>query len=617
MKSACHIACSCCLKQEDRCHYFQEVFRLASEHRDGLYQMRASAIFTLEEAVIASTSVILHDDFIVDFIIYSNFPLRINCDNILISIIKASDSGLSPFRKKTHIRNPSLTFKNHEHLPNFRPIRKQLPPEINVNSTYEKRNGKIVSCSVGCANAHELLKRADSTTNQVESDIIIKGDYSLCMSMNNVTLEPGKNKVQLKMKTEDKGMFKLSQICYKIKQLELLKTLSQCDLQFEVVCNEPSVQLKPLKLDKFLAGIQQDVILVINTGSYYIPNASTISLEFNGPVSLITDRGDNTLKLDAAESQETVEYKLSLFLETKQQLKQTTDIQMSCKLDCWDKIMTYNLIFYHPFHITHKLHTSKEKKFLQLTVIGNVKSEFTLLRPELSCLNCLDLELIPFNKLEHQWKVSCDQTATFVWSIKSNISELPNLDLCFNVKYTSIQDKSGEQRLFSYICHLEQFQTQYLLDYELKTSEEKCCKTGESTLLQIHVQKASTCNKPDSRLVYQVSDNTSWAVAGKSTGVFDIADDEYSTTIDVIPLQSGLQHLPLVTLYQYVDSNQNQNEVWVRKPSDSEIKDGKKSQNITRFTPFNTGEVYNNSKCQQVHIQPTKSSLDTEFIVAL
>ncbi|KAK6170462.1 hypothetical protein SNE40_018849 [Patella caerulea] len=613
-KTACHIACSCCLKLNDRKEYFKEVLRLASENEGNMYQMRASTVFTLEEANINNSSVILHDDFIVDLTVKSNFPEQVVCNQIEISIIKAGDLGTSPFKRRTHVRNPSLTFKNHEHIPNFRPITKQLPTHIDAHSTYERRNGKVVSCAIGCANAHDLLKRCDS--GPVESEIVLKGDYSLCMSVANVTLNPGCNDIQLRVKTEDKGVYRLSQICYKIKQSEFLKSLANCDLHFEVVCNEPYVELKPSKQDNFLAGIQQDAILALHTGSYNIPDGSVITIEFNGNVTILTESGDNSIRIGGIASRQTVEYKLSLYQETKQQVKQTTDVKMSCKVDCWDKIMTCNLSFHHPFQVTHKLHTAKEKKYLQIVVCGNVESEFYLVRPELSCLNCLDLELIPYNKLTQQWRVSFDQSATFLWMIKPNISDLPNLDMCFNFKYTSTLDVSGEQRLFSYICQLEHFQTQYQLSYTV-TSDDKTCTTSTPATLTIHVQKAITCSRTDHRLVYQVSvDGTTWALAGKSTGVFNVSEREYETKIDVLPLQSGLLHMPFVNIHQYIDSTDNQTEVWVRKPSDSDTSDvNKPVKDVTRFAPFNTGEVYNNSQCQQVHIYPSLGSLDSELIV--
>lgn len=55
-------------------------------------------------------------------------------------------------------------------------------------------------------------------------------------------------------------------------------------------------------------------------------------------------------------------------------------------------------------------------------------------------------------------KANIDQSSSFVWQVKSNISELPSLDMTFTFSYACLTEGGAEPRKAKYCFTLANFQ---------------------------------------------------------------------------------------------------------------------------------------------------------------
>lgn len=79
--------------------------------------------------------------------------------------------------------------------------RQAFPDRISTHAMYERRQGRVIVAGLACDNAHELLKRTDSTPNGViEAELVRKGDYSQSLNASDFRLQPGMNVLVLTMK---------------------------------------------------------------------------------------------------------------------------------------------------------------------------------------------------------------------------------------------------------------------------------------------------------------------------------------------------------------------------------------------------------------------------------
>ncbi|XP_041353835.1 trafficking protein particle complex subunit 10-like isoform X2 [Gigantopelta aegis] len=616
LKTACQISCSHNLKTEERKTYFHQVMELLSKQDDkAIYSLKSSGIFTMEEAVIVTPSVSLSEDFVVDLKVTNHFPQTITCNKVSISVIKCKpdqppNPSLFTQKKICHIRTPSLTNGKYEHLANFQPIKKQLPAELEFVATIEKKEDKITGVGVTCVNDHELLKRLDSNPQDVDSDETTeRGDYSMGLLATNITLAPGENTIQLIMKCEEESVFHLRQLCVQLKQMYFLKSLTSCGLYFRVVCHPPAIHLNPVNSEMFLMGIEQEAVLEVNTGSLSLSPGDQFELFPTSGVDL-TVIGDLVQNV-AVGPNKLVKISVTVFCEENSESDQNIEKQILCHVTAWNKTLETTVTFVHPFEISHKLHTSKERKYIQLTVQGSTVSEFKLSRPELCALTA-DVDVYLMNNPTQQLTVSNVQAANYVWQVKCNTAHVSAVEMGLTVDHTCVLDMAGLTRRHAYSFSIHNFQTRYLLTYDVLSVEDKrTCKVGKMCSLEVKV-KSTELAPQDERLVYKVSTGQqAWAVSGKSTEVFKLTDGCYKNNIDVLPLRAGFIHLPRVFIYKYSKMEANAS---AEKQADEKPK-MKTDQSEINFEEFDTGEVYDDSGSKQVHVKPEQCSNDVEISV--
>lgn len=78
-----------------------------------------------------------------------------------------------------------------------------------------------------------------------------------------------------------------------------------------------------------------------------------------------------------------------------------------------------------------------------------------------------------------------EQTSSFLWQLKSNIEQLPPLDLTFTAKYHCVTESEQEQKPLQYHFSLAEFQVglQFVFTFSFLLSE--CCFVGMPAALYL------------------------------------------------------------------------------------------------------------------------------------
>lgn len=654
LKTSCHIACSPHIPLSDRSKYFQEAMNTLEEMTGNSTEMRASQAIFIEDITLSKQSVSLNDELTLCLDLCSNFPQSVTFTKIQISIRKCTESEALEFvdhqqqqqhQQSTlsmrHRRQPSGTHIIIDKMLNFQPISKNLPSQLDFHVNVEKTKGRLVSCAIVCNNAHQLLKRSDSAGSTHNAAAIHKEDYSTCFSQSCVTLQPGHNSLTFKTQVKEKGIFCLSQMCFSIKVLDLLKPLTSPGVYFKVLSISPEFQLKPKSMDHFISGIEQKGILTFTSGSYSLKEDSTLTFSTAPHFSITSSDKSTDVSLKAMECHESQDVPVLVFMSIKDENDLNQYSKLSVTVKDWDHTLTKQIEFIHPFRVTHKVFTCGKQKYFQLIIHGTTKADFTLYTPSLLAPNCPDVELILLNRPDQILPVNENQSMSLLWKLNSNIPILPSLDLKFSCSYSSPLDQSScQSHLYEYVCSIQDFQTQYILSYTVSSIEEdKACVTGEAAILDIKVKQLINVNLNESvKLAYSVKANgTVWAIGGKSSGVFTLKDGKYNLILDVVPMQPGFLHFPVVNLYKYVHQLEDHGSD-EKEPTDSDsdstaplqspqktkrsisqvsTSSTSSSQLVSHFVDFAPGQVYNESRSKQIHVSPCRTTSDIDISLVL
>ncbi|KAH9500239.1 hypothetical protein Btru_077553 [Bulinus truncatus] len=607
--------------------------------------MRASQAIFLEDLQFSSLSVNLNDELTLTVVLYSNFPEPITFDKIQVSIKKCSESEALEFIDKqhhpqqkptAHRRQPSGTHIIVDKMLNFQPVTQKLPSQLDFYTTVERSKERLVSCSLVCHNAHQLLKRLDSAGSNHAAAHIQKDDYSICFSQSSLTLQPGLNTLTFTTKIHERGIFHLSQMCFTVQPLDLLKPISAEGTSFKVSSISPEFYLKPKHSDVFIAGIKQEGILTCTTGSYSLKDASPLTFSAKPPftISGAIDSEEVVLSpIDAGSSQD-IPVHVNMNLESS--LAHHLQSYVTVGVKEWDKNFGKQTEFVHPFNITHRMFTNRKEKYFQLLIHGNTLADFHLSDLVLLAPYCPYIQLVLMNRADQILPVNENQSITLLWHM---VGELPNisvLDLKFSCTYSCDLDVDHLSRRYEYTCSVQDFQTQLILTYNITSIEEdKSCMTGETAVMDIEIKQVTDSIQNDAvmKLAYCVRANgTVWAIGGKSSGVFTLKDGKYSTVLDVVPMQPGFLHFPLVMLHRYVDQIETVEHVTPEPASDadeniplqssdktkrtsSQLSASSMTSFVSHLVDFSQGQVYNESRSKQIHVYPCRTTSDIDISV--
>lgn len=652
--TASKVACSRHLSNSDRDRYFTDAMK-AFQEVDGL-QIDGGARLEVSQLSLSKLTVKADEEVTMTVQIINNFPQPVTCESFQLAVSPCivpegqNDLSVLPSSQFPH----TVTIHSEELQPS-QVLRRSIPQVIGIRALYERRQERVVVAGIACDNAHEILRRTDSVPTGTEtSNIVVKADYGCCFTAGRSVLTPGLNTVVLVMKASVEGRLAPSQLCVRLPGVELLTTLPATQLVLNVACYRPAFTITPKHEGDFLAGINQAATLTLNMGSHSTTTSSTVTLVSPCPVTFCPAQGGegSALQIPAQEPHSAVSIPISVF---SPQNTASGPSEVECSVEGWSEKIQGQIKFIAPLTAAHRVYTARDMKYIQIELHGNSTASVKVSKPEISGRRA-DFSFINPGS---EWIILPNQDLSFVWELKQDMKDAEtDVQATFTCCYTCQLDRVIESRTFSYTCLLSEFQTWYVVEYNLSgegtitatipgtqlSSKSVNCMGYQSGVIYsfylcISPVSPHQISEPQQLLYRVTADPTVWAFAGKITGVFTLTDKPFRASLKVIPLSAGYQHLPKVSLYQYVESQVAASaaaaDIWVKRaeaeltsgdspegetPEDGELSPKEEREPYIRstgaqFVPFSVGRVYNASLSKQVHVFPTPASSDFEVIM--
>ncbi|XP_051165899.1 trafficking protein particle complex subunit 10 [Leptopilina boulardi] len=569
--------------------------------------------------------------------------------------IEISVQSLLPREVKCNLASVSVEEIQKPQVPNNRRKGTKLPNEPQIElllkCTIDVKKSIYESLSISMNSKFELqedqsmwlakanpqivkipIRRSDSTKHRKPS-ANMKSDFNNALVSDEFTLQPGQNTIIVKRRFETPGFYKVGQLSLIIEnKLEFLSSILSPRLCFQIAKTQPTISLNSTR--DLLAGLIQDIELVISSGSVKITENEILKLRTSRGFTLqIDDNGTSGLKeynikLPNCEPFQISKIPLKVFADLSPK-KESSSIEHKLNIQCpWGIEESIDLSFAPPLMSVMKLHTAKQRKYLQILVTGLSNQLLQLTEPQLTSNSSVDVNFKSLNPLAGQKLIiGKEMNVSFMWELefgKNEKSPMP-IKTDFRVKYIPINsheenDEENDPLHIQDLQKLEENSNVYkcnfdIIDYvTLFTVTSKIeaiggggdfCRAGSMCHLYLTVTRMLPTSNPtpSPQLMYEVlADQTMWAVCGRTAGIVSLETlEKQSVTLDVMPLTSGYLPLPVVRLSRYIPATESKNDT-SRK---NEITSG------PRLEPFSPGQVYNASKAQQVHVLPTAPSETT------
>ncbi|XP_070562685.1 trafficking protein particle complex subunit 10-like [Ptychodera flava] len=661
VKNCALLAADKLLPPDDRNLFCDELIKVSKDLRDSekgdtdeevLMKMEPVLSFCDIEMIPQSGKVILGQEVILLVTLHSNLSKEIKCNKLSISVIHSSceddsqsedrvshDSVDRPPSEKSSQSQSSLQHEFSDRV---------FPSMIDFRHECDFLPDRTIQWSaVVCRNTSMLLQRQDSTSSLRRVEVWQKEDFSMAIEQLDVVLQPGVNKIEFKTEVAERGTHTMNQLCVEINSVQLLHPRIFPSLSYDVTTQEPVVTISAAQ-EPLYAGIPQWLLVHISTNCYIVRPGDVINIQTPKGLAIL-ETSDKQYDLKASETG----VKLSLpemdaNTETDVEIKVKFDIpchddadeddaeheEVKLQLLCpWSERLNCPLLFQLPFQVKHQVHTAYERKFIQIQVAGSSDLEFNLQEATLSFKSSGDNEPTKLeginNKTEMQ--LTNNMAASYVWMMNSAMMTAETLDFVFDVKYRLVSEENNnmwERCIHSF--SIQNFQTQFIINTEVKAQTSELCKAGSLCNLCIHITRNFNDNNTDENclaemennatsILYEVvSNSTLWAVCGKSSGVFDLPNTSkasHDVSLEVMPLIAGFLPIPSVKLSRYISRKTNtagNEEEKEEDMVDSDNVNDLQSDVGPHLEPFNTGQVYVSSQTHQVHVMPDNNTSTLE-----
>ncbi|XP_047359612.1 trafficking protein particle complex subunit 10 isoform X1 [Vespa velutina] len=574
-------------------------------------------------------------DCVVNIVIsvQSLFPREIKCTGAHISVEEVQKPLASNKKKGSKVAaEPPIQLLSSCTIEDMKP----LDPSLALLQVYSYLNCKedksIGSASVMHKNIKPMVRRSDSAKHR-KASINMKGDFSKSLSSPEFVMKPGINIFTLTRRVDCPGLYKVGQLSLLIEEkLEFLSPILNPRLCYEVAKTQPVISLKCGR--DLLAGLIQDIELVISTGSIRITQEMKLKLRASrGLMIQLNDAEALMIKeletpLPSCEPFQTIKLGLKVLAELPPK-KDPSSMEHKLSVQCpWGTEENILLHFGPPLMTNMKLHTAKQRKFVQIIVTGLTSRLLQLSDPHLASNTSMDLNFKSLNPTAGQrLVVGSGMNVSFMWEVEVGKDEKTTVPIKtdFRVKYVPINDTEETSNTYLnddplHIHHLQKMEkassvyrcnfdvTDYVTLFTVSSRVEagggggEFCRAGSMCHLYLTVTRMLYTPNPNPppQLMYEVlADQTMWAVCGRTAGIISLEIvEKQSVTLDVMPLTSGYLPLPVVRLSRYIPAVESKSDV-TRK---GEVTSG------PRLEPFSPGQVYNASKAQQVHVLPAAPS---------
>lgn len=416
-------------------------------------------------------------------------------------------------------------------------------------------------------------------------------NFTNALSASNVLLKPGLNMIELQTKATRVGFWSLKQASFHLKSFQLLAESLPETVGFEITTKSSSVLLS---FKNLIAGLEQDMKLIVTGGSFHFPKDASIVLKCSKHlrVRLKTDdvlknffERETTVKLSNFNSFDERTIDLEAICDLMPGRRDDKLIEQKVGLQCpWTRNeIVIPLRFQPALFASCRLHSSGSRKFLQVIVKSAYEGRLILSNAIMKC-TADGVSLTDINpKTQNEIAITKSIQVSYLWEIqveplKTEI-ELPVIQVEFSIQYCE-SNLPAKKRNFHCTFDVMDYTTLFQIQAKIEPSE--LCRVGSVCHLYLTITKVN--ENPHTQLMYEVlADQNFWAICGRTAGVVNLVENNpESTTLDVMPLSAGFLPLPGIRLSKY-------------------IKAGQKNDS-PRLLPFQPGQIYNSTKSLQVHV---------------
>jgi len=576
-------AISCCVDLEIlvRTFYFDEFLKSLKSIQNVLSAKGHNSFVTLEDHFklidinLSNESPIIQDSLLsLDIKIDSNFPREILCESVALSFEMLSGT-------ETEVQAPASDC--------------QLLP-FSIHLDYKQDNS--LSCvSVVCDNKAKQTVRRTSSTRRKNSPTI-RSDFSNAAVLENVLIHPGVNSINLKAKALRVGSWKICQMSIQFQNLDCLSTeLASLKCKTFEVTTKPSSA--SLHFSNLVAGLDQNMKLIISGGSFHFPKETSITLKCSKGLKM---------KTEAGEYQRTVNVSLKDF---KLFEERTVEIQAIAELPCRrdETLIDHKVMLQCPWSESEiqiplkflplltaccRLHSSGSKKFLQVITKSLFDKDLILMDAIMKC-TADGVVVRDLNPPSHNRStVSRNVSVSYLYEIEveplKTESELPTISIEFSLMYAENSKPTVVRR---YLCPFDVTDYKTLFQIKVKIEPTELCRVGSVCHLNLAITKMCEQSQFNDLMYEVLFDQQLWAVYGRSAGVISMANTTESVIVlDVFPLTAGFLPFPNIRLSKYV-ANKTKND-------------------NPKLIPFAPTQVYNSTKSLQIHVLASNNNAEQQ-----
>ncbi|KAK3926180.1 Trafficking protein particle complex subunit 10 [Frankliniella fusca] len=587
VKTCASLACSHELDVEKRMHYLNQMVEVLSSITSGLplvTQFTEAFEFLSVEVKKEKQNFVVGGNVEVVVELQCLLPRSMPLKQASLSIEKISkEEARNEFADKKNTNVSSSLPQPEEQLALKQCLSNRSPDNpllsrITMNQCLDYQQDQSLKAAwASCRDSRYFLRqvsqRADSQGNHRTATASLQTDFSLSASTENITLEPGKNSLSLQVKVTEPGKFQFGQMSIKMCEghLEFLSNVLRCAVGFEVTSEHPTVSVHPFAAD-LLAGLVQEVTLVVNTGSQWVGKGSKLTLRPSEGLQVqLAASGSSQfmsrleVSLPETEPFQTIQYSLQVFAALGSQ-RDNSVLEHKVDIDCpWsNEAQTAVLQFHPPFFSSLRLHTSHCRKFAQVLVTGLTKSFLQVTNMDLTLVgDCSSVQLLPLNpKAGQPLMIRQGFNVMLLWELevakqKEEDSGNSPVQAVFTMSYQPILKSETSERIYKCSFDINDYRTLIVVSAKVEPSKgSEFCRA--STMCHLHLTVERVSENLHSSLMYEVLvDQTMWAVCGRTTGVVTL-DESHKQTIqlDVMPLISGYLPVPQVRLSKYIPADQ-------------------------------------------------------------
>ncbi|XP_017879801.1 trafficking protein particle complex subunit 10 isoform X2 [Ceratina calcarata] len=384
----------------------------------------------------------------IEISVQSLFPREVTCTKASVSVEEVQKPQLSNKKKGSKLSpEPSIPLLSKCTLEDMKSSDPSLI-QLQVYSFLERKEDKSFgSASVVHKNIKPVVRRSDSTKHRKPS-LNVKGDFSKALSCNKFTMKPGTNTFTLSRCVDQPGFYKVGQLSLIIEErLEFLSPMLNPRLCYEVAKTQPTISLRCGR--DLLAGLVQDIELVIMSSSIKITKEMKLKLRTSRGLLIQVDNLQEVMSkeleipLPSCEPFETVRLKFKVLAELPPK-KDALSMEHKLNIQCpWGAEESILLHFGPPLMSNMKLHTAKQRKFIQIIVTGLTSQLLQLIEPELTTATSIDVNFKSLNPIAGQRLVIGNGiNVSFMWELEIGKDEksLIPIKTDFRVRYVPIND---------------------------------------------------------------------------------------------------------------------------------------------------------------------------------